>query len=186
MSFYSDEELHSLGFKSVGCDVKVSKKASLYGIERIAIGSHVRIDDFCVLSAGAGGMVIGDYVHIAVFASLIGQGQIYLADFCSVSSRVSIYSSNDDYSGAFLTNPTVPTALTNVTSADVILHKHVIIGSGSVILPGVTIGMGASIGALSLIARDCQAFGVYSGNPARHMMNRSMDLLALEQTLRNS
>ena len=37
-----------------------------------------RIDDFCVLSAGEGGIEIGDYVHVAVFCMLIGAGKIKL------------------------------------------------------------------------------------------------------------
>lgn len=105
----------------------ISDKASIYGASRIKIGSNVRIDDFCVLSAGEGGIDIGNYVHIAVFALLIGAGKITVSDFAGVSSRVSIYSSNDDYTGKFLTNPMVPAEYTNVTHADVTLAKHVII-----------------------------------------------------------
>jgi acetyltransferase-like isoleucine patch superfamily enzyme len=186
MAFYSRGGLESLGFKTLGENVQISDKASLYGVEHISIGSNVRIDDFCVISASENGINIGNHVHIATFSSLIGRGNITLSDFSGLSGRVSIYSSNDDYSGNFLTNPTIPAQFLNVSSKDVFLAKHVIIGCGSVILPGVTIGTGASIGALSLITRDCKEFGVYTGNPARYMMNRSTDLLALEQQLRIS
>lgn len=75
MSFYSTDELRKLGFYSVGSNVRISRKASFYGIERISIGSNVRIDDFCVLSAGLGGITIGNYIHIAVYSSLIGAGK---------------------------------------------------------------------------------------------------------------
>lgn len=54
-SWYSGEELSHMGFASLGKEVKLSRRAALYGIERIAIGDHSRIDDFCVLSAGTGG-----------------------------------------------------------------------------------------------------------------------------------
>ena len=74
-----------------------------------------------------------------------------MADFSGLSSRITIYSSNDDYSGNNMTNPSIPTEFTNVTHADVIIKKHAIIGSGSVILPGVTIEEGAAVGALSLV-----------------------------------
>ncbi|MBT3210423.1 MAG: acyltransferase, partial [Planctomycetaceae bacterium] len=67
MSFYSMEELQTLGLASFGKDVKISRKASIYNPGQISIGNHVRIDDFCVLSAGEGGIEIGDYVHIAVY-----------------------------------------------------------------------------------------------------------------------
>lgn len=184
MSYYSTEELQTLGLASFGEDVRISKKASIYNPSRIAIGSHVRVDDFCVLSAGEGGIEIGDYVHIAVYCSLIGAGKIKLNDFCNLSSRVSIYSSNDDYSGEHLTNPTVPDKFTGVTHADVLLGKHVIIGSGSIVLPGICLADGVAVGALSLVTKNCQAFGIYGGAPARRLGERKRDLLELEKQLR--
>ena len=179
----SREAIECMGFASVGDNVQISDRASFYGSARIAFGSNVRIDDFCVLSAGIGGISIGQHVHIAVYSSLIGTGKITLNDFCNISSRVSIYSSNDDYSGATMTNPTVPSEYTGVTHADVLLGKHVIVGSGSVILPGVTLEEGVAVGALSLVNRNCEAFGIYAGNPARHLKERKRDLLELEQQL---
>lgn len=184
MSFYSREELQALGFARIGMDVRISKKASIYNPGRISIGSHVRIDDFCVLSAGEGGIEIGDYVHIAVYCLLIGTGAIKFGDFSGLSSRVSIYSSNDDYSGAHLTNPTVPAQFLGVTHANVLLGKHVIIGSGAVVLPGVSLEEGAVVGSLSLVTKDCASFSVYLGTPARRIGERKRDLLELEKQLR--
>lgn len=183
MAFLTEKQLNEMGFAALGRNVQISDKASIYGAHRIKIGNNVRIDDFCVLSAGNGGIEIGNYVHIAVFALLIGAGKITVSDFAGVSSRVSIYSSNDDYSGLFLTNPTVPVEYTNVTHADVHLGKHVIIGSGSVVLPGVTLYEGVAVGALSMIAKDCEAFGVYIGVPAKKIKNRKCDLLSIENSL---
>ncbi len=180
-SFYSKEELSLIGFKSIGENVLISKKASFYGISRISIGNNVRIDDFCVLSTGKGGIKIGNYVHIAVFASLIGEGTITLEDFSGVSSRVSIYSSNDDYTGDFMSNPTVPCEYTNVTHSNVMICKHVLVGSGSIILPGVTLKEGAVVGALSLVNKDCDEFFIYKGNPAKKVVKRSRELLNLEK-----
>lgn len=181
MAMLSRKAIESLGFASVGENVQISDRASFYGTCRIVLGSNVRIDDFCVLSAGIGGISIGSYVHIAVYSSLIGAGQISLSDFCNISSRVSIYSSNDDYSGGAMTNPTVPGEYTGVTHADVFLGKHVIVGSGSVILPGVTLEEGVAVGALSLVSKQCDAFGIYVGNPVRRVKERKRDLLELER-----
>ena len=170
-----------MGFAAVGTNVSISDRASFYNCAGISIGSNVRIDDFCVLSAGVGGIYIGDHVHVAVYSSLIGAGRITLSDFGNISSRVSIYSSSDDYSGAAMTNPTVSPEYTGVVHADVFLGKHVIVGSGSVILPGVVLEEGVAVGALSLVNRDCKAFGIYAGNPARRVKERKLDLLKLEQ-----
>lgn len=183
MAFLTREEIASLGFASVGENVLISSKASFYGTSNIRIGSNVRIDDFCVLSAGQGGIILGNYIHIAVYSSLIGSETISVMDFSNVSSRVSIYSSNDDYTGEFMTNPMVPVEFTNVSKAPVIINKHVIIGSGSIVLPGVSLGTGVAIGAQSFVRRDCEDFNIYAGNPLRKIRARSMDLLELEKKI---
>lgn len=181
MAMLSHELIARIGFASVGENVQLSDRASFYGADRIVLGDNVRIDDFCVISAGLGGILIGNHVHISVGASLIGAGKITLCDYVCVSSRTSIYSSNDDYSGAAMTGPTLPTEFTNVRHADVLLGKHVVVGSGSVVLPGVTLEDGVAVGALSLVNRNCEAFGIYAGTPARRVKERRRDLLELEQ-----
>lgn len=183
MAMLSVDAVRDMGFKSVGHNVLVSNLASFYGIQQISLGDNVRIDDFCVLSAGAGGITIGNHVHLAINVSLIGAGKITLCDYVGISSRVAIYSSSDDYSGAAMIGPQVPSEFRNVHNADVYLGKHVIVGSGSVILPGLRLEEGAAIGALSLVRKDCESFGIYAGIPARKIRDRKRDLLALENEL---
>lgn len=183
MAALDPQALESMGFASVGRNVRVSDRASFYGVSRIALGDEVRIDDFCVISAGVGGVVIGQHVHVAAYSSLIGAGKITLGDFSNISSRVSIYSSSDDYSGATMSNPTVPDEFKRVHHADVLIGRHVIVGCGSVILPGVTLGDGVAIGALSLVKQSCAPFGIYAGNPVRRLRERERGLQQLEQRL---
>ena len=182
MGILSREAVEKMGFASIGENVQISDSASFYNVSKITLGNNVRVDDFCVLSAGLGGIIIGNHIHIAVFTLMIGAGKITLSDFCNISSRVSIYSSNDDYSGSVMTNPTLPAQFTGVTSADVSLGKHVIVGSGSIILPGANLEEGVAIGALSLVTKECKAFGIYAGTPARRIKDRKRDLLELEKT----
>ncbi|EMJ0103216.1 galactoside O-acetyltransferase [Enterobacter cloacae] len=183
MAILTREEIEQIGFASVGNNVFISTKASFYGSSKIHIGNNVRIDDFCVISAGEGGVYIGNYIHIAVYSSLIGSGRITLMDYSNISSRVSIYSSNDDYSGNYMSNPMVPTEFTNVMHAPVVIGRHVIIGSGSVILPGVVLGDGAAIGALSLVKDNCDNFYIYAGNPLKKIKQRTQNLLKKEKLL---
>ena len=181
MSFYGLEEIKKLGLNEVGNNVKISKNASIYGAERISIGPNSRIDDFCVISAGEGGISIGKNVHIAVMCTLIGGGKIEIEDFCGLSGRVSLYSSNDDYSGEYLTGPTIPSEYTNVDIRNVRIERHAVIGSGSIILPGVVIGEGAIVGAMSLVKKNLAPFCMYAGSPLRKIKNRSNRLLEVEK-----
>lgn len=180
MSFYTQKELGQLGLGYFGKNVKISKKASIYNPSNIEIGDNTRIDDFVVISAGKGGIKIGRNVHVAVFSSLIGKAEIRLCDYSNISSRVSIYSSNDDYSGDFMTNPTINEKFTNVKSEPVFIGKHVIVGSGSIILPGITLNTGVAVGALSLVTQSFQEFLIICGVPAKKIKFRNRNLIDIE------
>ena len=51
----------------------------------------------------------------------------------------------------------------------VCIGRHVWIGGGAIILPGVSIGDDAVIGAGSVVTRDVEAGAVVAGNPARRV-----------------
>lgn len=182
--FLSAEELQAQGFKSIGTHVLIDRTVRIHGASRINIGSNVRIDAYGVISAGIDGINIGDYVHIGTHLFMAGAGRIEMHDFSGLSGKVSVYSSNDDYHGTALTNPTVPEEFRNVTSAPVTIGRHVIVGAGSVILPGVTLHEGASVGALTLVRKDVEAFSMIYGQGGMVVGQRKRDLLELEKALR--
>jgi len=180
--FYTETELQELGLKKIGKNVLISRKASLYGRASIEIGDNVRIDDFCILS---GLIKIGNYIHIAAYSLLVGGSYgIELEDFSGLSSRCAIYAQTDDYSGYSMTNSTVPDKYKKVTGGKVILRRHVIIGTGTTILPDTTIEEGCSVGAMSLVNRDLPSWGIYFGIPCRKINNRSKALLEYEKIFR--
>lgn len=182
--YFTEKDLKDAGFKRLGDNVRISKNCTIIGLENIEVGNNVRIDAYCSLvAAGKGSLRIGSFIHIGANCLLSAVGGIVMEDFSGLSHGVRIYSQNDDYTGKYLTNPTVPSKFTGVTSAEVILRRHVIVGSGSVILPGVIIGEGSSVGALSLVARSLDSWGVFFGCPARKVKDRSRYLLQLEEQL---
>ena len=183
--FYSNLELKKLGFKNLGNNIFLSKKASIYGIEQISIGSNVRIDDFTILS---GNIQIGSFVHIGAYSQIVGaESGVIIKDFVSISSGVKIYASSDDYSGNSLTNPLIPTQYKNITQEQITLCKHSIIGSNSVLLPNSKgLAFGVSVGALSLVMRPTKPFGIYFGIPAKEIAKRSKDILKLEEDFKKN
>jgi Acetyltransferase (isoleucine patch superfamily) len=180
-SFYCDEELKTLGLREYGDDIFISRKCSIYSPEKIILGSHVRIDDFCILS---GDIIIHDYVHISAYTCLFaGHSQIEVGSFCALSSRCALYAESDDYSGDSMTNPLVPEQYRHVQLDKINIGKHVIIGTGSTILPGVSVGEGASVGAMSLINHNIEPWTINVGIPCRKVKERSRKLLEYEQRL---
>lgn len=183
--YYTESELSQLGFASCGADVRISRNCAIIGVKNVRIGSHVRIDDYVVISAGSGSLLVGNYVHIAAGAYLGCAGGITMADFAGISHGAKVYSASDDYSGAALTNPTVPKQYLNVDVAPVVIGRHAIIGAGSIVLPGVVLSEGTAVGAMTLIKRGFKTddWTVYFGAPARKIADRSKGLRSLEATL---
>lgn len=178
-SYYTEEELAQLGLMHYGRKVKISRKASLYGVSKISIGENVRIDDFCVLS---GNISIGNNVHINPFTGIYaGEVGVTLCDYANLSSRTTIYAVSDDYSGDFMTSPLLPKECTNIYKAKVVVGRFVIIGTGSVLLPGVEVAEGCAIGAMSLVKRSTLPWGIYAGIPCSRIKERNKGLLRFVQ-----
>lgn len=178
-SYYSLEELNTLGFQSIGEHVLVSRKASIYGAEKMNLGNHVRIDDFCILS---GRIKLGDYVHIGAYTGLFaGDAGIEMHDFSSTSSRCVIYAESDDYSGESLTNPITPDQYKECEKGTVIVGRHTILGTGTSLLPGVIIGEGTAVGAMSLVTKPLEPWGIYVGIPCKRIGERKKTLLEKEK-----
>lgn len=181
--YLGEQDLRKLGLERVGTDVMVHERAILVDLDRIEIGSHVRIDGYTVLSASGGHLKIGNHVHIASHADIYAGMGVELDDFVGLSQGGRIYSVNDDYTGTSLTGPTIPAQYRRTNGGKVAVGRHVVIGAGSIVLPGVTIGEGSTIGALSLVTHSLDSWGIYAGIPARRLRERSRQLLEDERLL---
>lgn len=177
--FLDREALARLPFGACGEHVLIDSSARLIGVENIQIGNHVRIDADTIIIA-SGPVRIDDRVHIAANCYLEGRGGIHLHDFVNISSYVSLHSVSDDFSGRSLTNPMTPEALKHLIVGRIVFERHAAIGVKSTVLPGVTIGEGAVVGAHSLARNTIDPWTIHAGTPARFLRERSRDLLALE------
>lgn len=179
MAYLNEIQLRELGFKNLGINVKISDKTSIYNAELIELGDNTRIDDFCVIS---GKVVIGKYCHITPMCLIAGGVPgIFFSDFCTLAYGVKIFAQSDDYSGLTLTNSLIPKKFKDEIFKSVSIGRHVIVGADSVILPGVDIAEGCSIGAMSLINKSTESWGIYVGSPARRLKDRKQDMLELEK-----
>lgn len=178
MSYHSRSILEAMGFKALGTNVLISDKASIYDPEQIELADNVRIDDFCVLS---GKLAIGRNVHIAVFVNLAGGEEgVLMGDFSGLAYASQVFTQSDDYSGRSLTNPTIPDEFKRETKARVTIGRHSIVGASSIIFPGVTLGEGTAVGAMTMVTKSTDPWSIYFGVPARKIKDRKKDMLELE------
>ena len=179
MGYYSYDELNALGITKLGTNVRISKKASLYGGENMQFGNDVRVDDFCVLS---GKLEFGNNIHITCHCILNGSEEgIYFRDYSTLAYRCTIFTRSDDYLGLTLCNSTIDeTYRYKTVKKAVTIGRHGIVGTGSIIFPGANIEEGVSIGAMSLVLTETEPWWIYVGIPAKKLRERSRNVLKEE------
>lgn len=176
--YWNSTELRNFGFRFVGENVLIAKNTTIIGISNISLGNNIRIDGHTVINANSGYLNLGNFIHIGGGSYLACAGGIEFKNYSGISQGVKIYSASDDYSGNFMTNPLVPAEFTNVNYGLVTLDEHVIVGSGSVLLPGITLLEGTAVGALTLVNKSIGPWGIYSGVPAKLVKERSKEILS--------
>jgi acetyltransferase-like isoleucine patch superfamily enzyme len=178
--YYAEPELRNLGIPC-GENVRIHRSVCFFG-DNVTIGSNVRIDCFCVITSKLP-VTIGSYVHLGIGVTILGAGGVVIEDFAGLSPKVSVFTTSDDYTGGHLTNPTVPFEYRKVKEGPVRIGRHAIVGASTVILPGVSLGKGASVGALCLVRKSIPDFAVAAGSPTRIIGQRDRSKLAQFEAL---
>tara|TARA_B100000674_G_C37976642_1_gene979708 strand:- start:2838 stop:3365 length:528 start_codon:yes stop_codon:yes gene_type:complete len=164
-----------MGFKSVGNNVLISKKASIYDCAQISIGNNVRIDDFCLIS---GHISISSYVHLAPYVMLAGgKSGIIVGEYVTFAYGVKVFAESDDYSGESAVGSLVTDEFKNVKRSAVYIDGYTILGTNSIVMPGCRLGEGVSLGASTLVNKSLDPWQIYVGQPARKLKARSMNIV---------
>lgn len=183
--YYTIEELKEKGVTVHGANVFVSRYANIYNPRNLILHDNIRIDDFTVISC-KGTVEIFNHVHIGPQCMISSSTRIVFGNYSGISSGVKLFGGCDDFSGDFLTNPTVPAEYTNVRCADIIFEDHSLVGASSVVLPGVVLKQGTAVGAMSLVKCDTEPWTVCAGIPAKKIKDRNRDCLRLQLEFESS
>jgi acetyltransferase-like isoleucine patch superfamily enzyme len=140
--------------------VRIYETAKIVFPENVSFGDPVLIDDFCFISAKSR-IAFGSFVHIGCHCSISASAEVVMEDFSGLSHGCRLFTATEDFHGAGFGNPTVPLEFRNVSSAPIRIGRFAVVGANSVIMPGVTIGEGATVGACSVVTKDLEPWGVY-------------------------
>lgn len=138
-------------FKSVGEKVKFPVSCQFNHCENIELGNNVSIQRDCTFS-GHGGIIIGD-------------GTV-------ISHCVDVFSGEHNYDSEDLEYLPFDERF---NCGKVEIGKYVWIGCHSIIMPGVSIGDGAIIGAGSIVTKDVPEIAIVAGNPAKVIKYRNKE-----------
>lgn len=161
--------------KSCGKDVRIAESTRIKRPYLVTIGSHVAIDDFVVITTRA---EIGSYVHISSHVSIIGGQDAYFkaGNFCTISAGCRIICCGDSFSGDGLVSVTIPPPYRDrLINKPVTMQDFSSLASNVVVVPGVTIGEGAVVGAGSYVSHDIPAWQIWWGTPAKFIVKRPQE-----------
>jgi galactoside O-acetyltransferase len=181
---YTIEELKKMGIIVYGENIFISKFVNIYKPQNLILHDNIRIDDFTIISC-KGIVEIFNYVHISAQCFISCSTKITIDNYSAISVGTKLFGSCNDFSGKYLSNPTIPEKYTNVKIGDILIGKNVIIGSNSVIMPEITIEDGAVVGALSFVNKNCNSWNIYAGSPIKFIKNREKDCLKLLKEFEN-
>lgn len=138
--------------------------------DRICLGQHVTLSGSTYVNANGdkGSVRIGPRTHVDQFSVLYGQGGLSIGADCAIASGAIVYSQTNEDSRQDGT----PVALQPVRYEPVEISDGCWLGAGVRVLPGVTVGKGAKIGAGAVVTSDLPAGCVAVGVPARPRQGR--------------
>jgi len=162
---------------------KYMKKNKFIGI--FSISKNVRLKN-CIIGHYANfadnssvvHSVIGDYSSIGRYSKIT---HTEIGKYCAISWDSSINAVSHPYTHLTISSfPYVPKTGNFVTKKiqsheTVIIKNDVWVGTGCVIMPGITIGNGAIIGAGSVVTKDVPDYAIVAGVPAKIIKFRFKD-----------
>ena len=158
--------------KHLGKNVIIGKTVRIRQPEKVSIGDNTIIDDFTYISCA---MEIGENCHIASHVSISGgKGTFRMGNYSTLSSHVSVHCASSDYAKTSLDLPSVPEEEQYGGHVeDVEIGDYVVIGSHSVILPGVKVPDKLACGAFTLLnKKDYKDLSLYVGIPSKFLKTR--------------
>lgn len=159
--------------KYLGVGAIVGRCVRIRHPEHVVIGDYSIIDDFTYISCE---LELGRHCHIAPNVTISGgHGRVTLGDFAGIAAGCSIHPASSDYLSASLDLPSVPEAVRFGGTAEPIrLDAHVLLGSHTVVLPGVHLPIGCATSAFTVVRKAKYAeWTLYGGYECRKLCVRN-------------
>lgn len=136
--------------------------------DRVWVGRDVYVGHGAILKGyHAGELRIGDGSWIGQRCFFHAAGDLRIGRNVGIGPCVQIITSAHREAGR-----EVPILHAPIHCAPVVVEDDADLGVGSILLPGVTIGRGAQVGAGAVVTRDVPPYAVVAGNPARLIRER--------------
>jgi len=140
----------------------------VFHADRIHLGRNVYIGHQTILKGyHVNEMTIGDESWIGQQCFLHSAGGLRIGARVGIGPGVRIITSRHEESGR-----DTPILFSRIALTPVVIEDDADLGVGAIVLPGVTVGRGAQIGAGAVVTHDVPPFSVCAGVPARVLRER--------------
>jgi acetyltransferase-like isoleucine patch superfamily enzyme len=158
------------GWKFLGQGVQIYEPNVILKPEVISIGEGSRLDSYIKIEGG-NGITIGKGVHISSFVHILGGGMLIVGDYVAITSGAKIITGSNTMDGQSMSSA-APKEMQVIERGKVVIGEFAMIAADSVVLPGVTVGRYAVVGAGAVVTKDVEPFAVVMGIPARKVGDR--------------
>ena len=170
--------------KYCGTDVHIGHNVMIASPDQVSIGDHVRIDPFTLITTR---LTTGHHVHITAY-SMLGGGTnhlITLGNWTFIGYGSKLFCASEDYSGQH--GPVNEYWGSNlIYRGDITFSDYSGIASDVIVMPGVTIPIGCTVGAKSFVytRNSLIPWSIWIGNPLKFHGARNSDaVIGLAQDL---
>lgn len=155
-------------FLKIGENVIFEDGVRVFHPETIEIGDNVYIGhDSFLKGYFRGKMIIGEHTWIGQSCFLHSAGNITIGKAVGMGPYVKILTSVHRE-----VERSKPIIANDLDFGEVVIHDGCDIGIGAIILPGITVGEGAIVGAGAVVTKDVPDYSVVAGNPAHILRTR--------------
>jgi galactoside O-acetyltransferase len=158
--------------RSCGAGVRINPLAKIALPGLVDLADHCRICDFVFIFAGKG-VKIGQHTDIQPHVTFWGGGETIIGDRVSVGPGTVLLSAVYSHADGLKMVDGLPEGASNALYGRLIIEADVYIGANCTLMPDITIGEGAVIGAGSFVNRNLESWGIYAGSPARKIGERN-------------
>jgi acetyltransferase-like isoleucine patch superfamily enzyme len=155
-------------FRALGDDCVFEPGVLVFHPETITLGANVYVGHQTILKGyHKNEMRIGEGTWIGQQCFFHSAGGLTIGAHVGIGPGVKILTSQHAEAGRHM-----PVLWSPVEAKPVVIEDDADIGMGALVLPGVTIGRGAIVGAGAVVTRDVAPYTVVSGVPARKRRTR--------------
>lgn len=168
--------------KFCGEGVRLYPLCKMIHPETAELDNNCQIMDFVFIDAGKS-LKIGKFSTITWNCLIEGGAKTFIGDRVFLGPGTKILTSTYKLNG-FYAIEHIPEECRATRYGDITIKDDAYLGANVTVLPGVTIGEGAVIGANALVNKDIEPWGIYVGTPCKKIGQRERPTLERQKKIK--